>query len=375
MICRLGYVGMPLILAAIDLKLSPSSDEMKIRQKRLDSLSKIIRLSESLYDVTDFVAAGTNHLLQLAYVTTQNFFLPSRPPSRMSNYRSELIGVEKRMNPEPSNMAKVQDPNPMRAKSWLDAFLRCPRAYLLISTSVDYSLAVGRLPYDKSLPALVRDIPAMGAMTQLPWTIDSSQSRVASPFAKGSDSTGLSVCEDGPIDSDTATHAAIRKEPERRKIPHDKNAQRSLMTRNNVWHEYTTQSNELSQVSSGPAVTTLAETHESMADPVNLDFFNLDVTLDSPSVIGYDSSIKSYDIFNSLLPELPSGKEVGAGRFSHTGIEDSLNSQFPAEGLDSILLAPYSMTLQLPDISMHDLAGLEFNESKFQDSQAGGINL
>lgn len=67
---------MPLVLAAIDLKLSPSCQETAIRQQRLDCFTKIIRYSELQYDVTDFVAAGTNHLLQLAYTTTQTFFLP-----------------------------------------------------------------------------------------------------------------------------------------------------------------------------------------------------------------------------------------------------------------------------------------------------------
>ncbi|KAJ5278579.1 hypothetical protein N7478_003951 [Penicillium angulare] len=68
----LGYVGMPLVLAAINLKLSPSRDETESRRKILASLSKIIRHSETLYDVTDFVAVGTNHILQLAYATTKN---------------------------------------------------------------------------------------------------------------------------------------------------------------------------------------------------------------------------------------------------------------------------------------------------------------
>ena len=171
-------------------------------------------------------------------------------------------------------MAKVQDPIPMRAKSWLDAFLRCPRAYLLISTSVDYGLAVSRLPYDTFFPALVRDIPAIGAITQLPWTIDSSLNRVASPFENGFDSTSLPVCEDRSVDSDAVTYGAIKKGPERRTILHDENAQRFWMTGNNVWNEGTTQSNELSQVSSEPAVTMLAETHGPMTDPVNLDFYN-----------------------------------------------------------------------------------------------------
>ncbi|OQD82458.1 hypothetical protein PENANT_c021G09700 [Penicillium antarcticum] len=53
---RLGYVGMPLVLAAIDLKLSPSREALKLRQKRLESVGLIIRHSETLYDVTDCVA-------------------------------------------------------------------------------------------------------------------------------------------------------------------------------------------------------------------------------------------------------------------------------------------------------------------------------
>lgn len=59
MICSLGYIRIPLILAVINLKLLPSSDEIKIREKRVDSLSNIIRLGKSLYDVIDFVVAGT----------------------------------------------------------------------------------------------------------------------------------------------------------------------------------------------------------------------------------------------------------------------------------------------------------------------------
>ncbi|KAJ5688516.1 hypothetical protein N7462_002908 [Penicillium macrosclerotiorum] len=172
----LGYLGMPLILAAIDLKLSPSHGEMIKRQKRLDSLSKIIRHSESLYDVTDFVAAGTNQILQLAYHTTQNFFLPCESSviitKEMKGSNQSLIEKGRSTN---FNLPRGSRPTShSRVKSWLDAFMHYPRAYLLISTSVDYSLAVGRLPYDNSLPASVRDIPTMGMMTRLPWAIDTS---------------------------------------------------------------------------------------------------------------------------------------------------------------------------------------------------------
>lgn len=76
MICRLGCVGMPLILAAINLKLPPSSDEIKIREKRVDSLSNIIRLGESLYDVMDFVAAGTKVYSSWHMSQYRTFFSP-----------------------------------------------------------------------------------------------------------------------------------------------------------------------------------------------------------------------------------------------------------------------------------------------------------
>lgn len=160
---------MPLVLAAIDLKLSPTNTEMHARQRRINSLSKLIRYSESLYDVTDFVAAGTNHILQLAYLTTRNFPLQCG----MSNNSNQICH-------KPSD--RISSASTRRARGWCDVFRCCPRAYLLISTSVDYSLAVGRLPYDSSLPTLVRRIP--GAITRLPWTVGTSWPEAASLNAR-----------------------------------------------------------------------------------------------------------------------------------------------------------------------------------------------
>ncbi|KAJ5934090.1 hypothetical protein N7466_003637 [Penicillium verhagenii] len=169
----LAYVGMPLVLAAIDLKLSPSRSETASRQRRLDYLSNIIRHSEDLYDVTDYVAAGTNHILQLAYVTTQNFFLPKETPStkRHPSERLNSVGINKSAEHNQVRMSYIPR-GPIRANNWLEAFIQCPRAYLLISTSVDYSLSVGRLPYDNCLPALVREIPNQFSMSRLPWLLN-----------------------------------------------------------------------------------------------------------------------------------------------------------------------------------------------------------
>ncbi|RDW61736.1 fungal specific transcription factor domain-containing protein [Aspergillus mulundensis] len=189
----LAYVAMPLVLTAIDLKLSPTSAEMARRRKRLDALGEIVRHSGRVYDVTDFVTAGTNHILRLAYMTSQHLFLrwddveqhtriterrgsassssaSSSTPSSISSPDQLSGDVSSAVAPEPINDHALAPGG--RADSWHEAFLRFPRAYLLISTSVDYSLAVGRLPYDNALPELVRCIPPIGLGIRLPWTVE-----------------------------------------------------------------------------------------------------------------------------------------------------------------------------------------------------------
>ncbi|KAL2838313.1 hypothetical protein BJX68DRAFT_259267 [Aspergillus pseudodeflectus] len=179
----LAYVAMPLVLTAIDLKLSPSAAEMDRRRRRLDSLGEIVRHSGRVYDVTDFVTAGTNHILRLAYMTSQHLFLRFD----QDNHTPQITGTAKRggsppsasSNPSGTGLEVMDSATASRANTWHEAFLRYPRAYLLISTSVDYSLAVGRLPYDSALPELVRCIPPIGFGIRLPWTINTPQPEVS----------------------------------------------------------------------------------------------------------------------------------------------------------------------------------------------------
>ncbi|OKP11633.1 hypothetical protein PENSUB_2846 [Penicillium subrubescens] len=333
----LGYVGMPLILAAIDLKLSPSCDEMKIRQKRLDSLSKIIRLSESLYDVTDFVAAGTNHILQLAYVTTQNFFLPSGSFAGMINDREERDLIEKRRNPQARNLTRLENTTSIRAKSWLDAFFRCPRAYLLISTSVDYSLSVGRLPYDTSLPALVRDIPAMGSITQLPWTIDTSLTNGTPLYEDRGGASGRSEFSEGSFNSEKGASASNTQMQERRTMIENVPVQQTPMSEKKEWDENNTHHNDLQKLIFEPRVPNLETSYEPITSAVNLDFLDLDVSLDGEGIMCYDSPIKSYDNVGPPPIGIVGEKDIHAGKLAHMGIGGGLNPGFPSEGLDPIL--------------------------------------
>jgi hypothetical protein len=169
---RLGYLSMPLVLAAIDLKLSPSREEAEARQRRLHSLSRIIRHSEILYDITDRLAVAINHELQLAYSITQNLFLERKP---YQLFASDNMARENTVSNNQISARATSKSTPPRSncpENWQDAFIRCPRAYLLISTSVDYILSIGDLPSANVLPEIVRDLPTMGVITRLPWTSD-----------------------------------------------------------------------------------------------------------------------------------------------------------------------------------------------------------
>ncbi|KAJ5258411.1 hypothetical protein N7497_001727 [Penicillium chrysogenum] len=115
----------------------------EVRQRLLTAVSQIIRHSETLYDVTDCVAVSTNHVLQLAYATTQNLFEDKPRQLRSSNNilgRASIISMLPKAN---------------RPTSWQDAFIRCPSAYLLILTPLDYAMSTERLP---PLPEIVRDL-------------------------------------------------------------------------------------------------------------------------------------------------------------------------------------------------------------------------
>ncbi|KAE8420413.1 hypothetical protein BDV36DRAFT_293300 [Aspergillus pseudocaelatus] len=160
----LAYTAVPLVLTAIDVKLSPSPAEMVIRKRRLERLGEIVRHSRMLYDVADYVAVGTNHILQLAYITTQEAFLQCRT-NAIGSPQMQIESSSAGMSLDASML------NANRVTNWYDAFLSSPRAYLRISVSLDYSLATGRLPYDNALPLLVRQTPWAKKQQKLPWTV------------------------------------------------------------------------------------------------------------------------------------------------------------------------------------------------------------
>lgn len=147
---RLACVLMPLVLTAINVRFSTSASEIWNLRQKLERLVEIVRQSGRVYAVADSIGAGTNHILQLAYIT----------------YRY----IYPRFDIKPVSSTSAGNPRGApRICSWHDAFLQSPRAYLLISISLDYYLSVGRLPINNVLPEIVHHIPYFGDEIRLPW--------------------------------------------------------------------------------------------------------------------------------------------------------------------------------------------------------------
>ncbi|KAF9890807.1 hypothetical protein FE257_005378 [Aspergillus nanangensis] len=140
-LCLLAFVAMPLIVSALDVKLAHTHDQTLLRRQRLDVLAEIYRRSASLYDVTNFVAVGSNQILQLVYRISHELLAQEEDHSIEDTIGTDMLS--------PSSSDNT-------VGTWLDLFLYYPRLYLLLSTSVDYSLSIGRLPHDRALPDVLQ---------------------------------------------------------------------------------------------------------------------------------------------------------------------------------------------------------------------------
>ncbi|KAL4914577.1 hypothetical protein BDW62DRAFT_219990 [Aspergillus aurantiobrunneus] len=159
----LAFVATPLVNSALDLKLARSYEEMVMRRRHVDLLADIYRRLALLYNVTNYVAVGTNQILKLVYSLSQQLL------HREGQSHVSTAGPSQFMQNAGSmgNSADLVLNN--RLTNWVDVFVYYPRAYLLISTSVDYSLSIGRLPHDNDIPEFLRSASSNTPRVRLPW--------------------------------------------------------------------------------------------------------------------------------------------------------------------------------------------------------------
>ncbi|KAJ0421307.1 hypothetical protein BJY00DRAFT_323322 [Aspergillus carlsbadensis] len=163
-LCTLAFVATPLVNAALDVKLARTYEDMVVRRQHVDLLADIYRRLALLYNVTNYVAVGTNQILKLVYRLSEEVLLREN-----QSHLAAAGGPSAQMakNANMNHNLKLGAGN--RLANWPDLWVCYPRAYLLISTSVDYSLSVGRLPHDNDIPEFLLNTPPDTPKVRLPW--------------------------------------------------------------------------------------------------------------------------------------------------------------------------------------------------------------
>jgi hypothetical protein len=159
---------MPLLTTALDISLASSSSQMALHKRRLHALGQVLRSLEQVYEAAAMISAGMSHFLHLAYMTIQ---LPLDRDTQVG----PLFGPT---NSSPTSDTSEQSPSTPTAtaieghppnRTWKDFLLQSPRAYLLISTTVDYSLCIGHLPHDHALPDMLTCVFPGSLQIRFPW--------------------------------------------------------------------------------------------------------------------------------------------------------------------------------------------------------------
>ncbi|KAI1964520.1 hypothetical protein LOZ56_006189 [Ophidiomyces ophidiicola] len=172
-ISAVAYTALPLILYAMDVKLSRSISQSTTRKRQLKYYAEVMQLYRNRYDGTDDVAVFVREILQ--FVESQNPYISITP----------LEG-------------DISKPSHEK-RCWTDVFVRQPRFYLRISSTLDYALSRGRYPKDSDLPVVVREIPKPSASNLVPeGTLRVQEIPADSSKASPPDTTDLQGVDDIP---------------------------------------------------------------------------------------------------------------------------------------------------------------------------------
>ncbi|PGH09318.1 hypothetical protein GX51_00760 [Blastomyces parvus] len=160
-ISAIAYTALPLVLNALDVKLSGTTSQSATRKRRLSYYAEVMQLYRNRYDGTDYVALLIQEVLRFA--ETQNLLISFQPNETASitsspNASSDNGKEDTNKSSPVTEASNGPDPSNKRTKSWSEVFIRQPRFYLRLSLSIDFAFSRGQYPRDADLPALVREL-------------------------------------------------------------------------------------------------------------------------------------------------------------------------------------------------------------------------
>ena len=129
-IYSVAYTALPLVISALDVKMSPSSSQS--RAHYLETYSKSIELYSKRYNGIDTVSSMMERILEEAESNSRNLCLPTSDFSH-------------------------QDTKPSSDTSeWFQIFVKHPKLHLRVAFSFDLSFSTGKFPEDSDFPKQLR---------------------------------------------------------------------------------------------------------------------------------------------------------------------------------------------------------------------------
>lgn len=129
-IYSVAYTALPLVISALNVKMSPSSSQS--RAHYLETYSKSIELYSKRYNGIDTVYSMMERILEEAQSNSRNLCLPTSDFSH-------------------------QDTSPLSDTSeWFEIFVKHPKLHLRVAFSFDLSFSKGKFPEDSDFPRQLR---------------------------------------------------------------------------------------------------------------------------------------------------------------------------------------------------------------------------
>ncbi|PGH30491.1 hypothetical protein GX50_06746 [[Emmonsia] crescens] len=286
-ISAIAYTAIPLVLNALDVKLSRTTSQTATRKRRLSYYAEVMQLYRNRYDGTDYVALLIQEVLRFA--EKQNLlisFQPNGPANIMSNPNTSS-GNGKGDTNKSSSLTETSN-RPIsagkRTKSWSEVFIRQPRFYLRLSLSIDFAFATGQYPRDTDLPALVRELHLRDDSDQAMETVQSTMPvelrlKNLPPLSKSQTEPPAEQQQQSGCQSTAQNTDAYYGVDDMVKVPNLEQRQQQQQQKH--------QSQQLLVSSQSPVDHTLAPQltteqlvfNHSTTSPVNLDFLNFESPL------------------------------------------------------------------------------------------------
>ncbi|EEH42840.2 uncharacterized protein PADG_07660 [Paracoccidioides brasiliensis Pb18] len=295
-ISAVAYTALPLVLNALDVKLSGTTSQSATHKRKLGYYVEIMQLYRNRYDGTDYVAFLIQQVLKFA--ESQNLtvsFLASAGANVVSNSTNDDSDVSGDTDTstaltERSNSDKAAENG---TKSWGEVLVRQPRLYLRLSLSLDIAFARGQFPRDADLPSLVREfrpkddsgpsvetveatIPVESRMKDLPPPMDSSLKPPSQQRQEQQQLRAYKQSDDPPATMNTDVYCHINDlvelpNPEQQKQQQQKVSTPGFSSQFSVSNKLAPQVDQLV-----PAYPMASQ--DNFGD-VNLDFLDMDIPL------------------------------------------------------------------------------------------------